>query len=355
MLVVVVAVASCGRGNFEIDADVDGVHRDAPAQAANIAFVTSTTQLPTFGGVAGGDAICAMRATAGGLAGTYVAMLSVAGTDGRNRLANARGWVRPDGKPIADRVEDLFGGTIYYPPVVDETGGVATGALHVATGTAADGTMGSSNCGDFTNVTGTVTNGVASATTYSWLAAGADSCSNPLRLYCFGIDRSVPVTVTPSTGRKAFVSVQTFDASLGVAAADTVCGTDAAPAGLAGTFKAALARMGGSAAARFDLTGPPWVRLDGVQLAPTPLAFMAGPLLAPLNETAIGTYVDGNVWTGATLVSAGQAADTCNDWTTNSSTTTGTSGRAEYIDTARVAGQTGQPCNNAFAVYCLEQ
>src|SRR5262249_25369002 len=71
---VLVIFAACGRGNFELDADVD----TSGSATHNIAFVTSTTAVPmTFGSdLAGADKMCMDRASAGGLPGTYVAYLS---------------------------------------------------------------------------------------------------------------------------------------------------------------------------------------------------------------------------------------------------------------------------------------
>src|SRR5690606_4557544 len=95
---------------------VDAAVPPDAAVPTNLVFVTSTTHEPaSLGGLAGGDAICAARAEAAGLPGTYVAWLSTATVDARDRLGSARGWRRVDGEPFADTVEDLASGKIFYP------------------------------------------------------------------------------------------------------------------------------------------------------------------------------------------------------------------------------------------------
>jgi hypothetical protein len=53
-------------------------------------FVTSTLQLGTFGGLAGGDAICQARADAATLGGTWRAWLSTSTVDARDRIVGAQ-------------------------------------------------------------------------------------------------------------------------------------------------------------------------------------------------------------------------------------------------------------------------
>jgi len=76
--------------------------------AVNFVFATSTSYPADFGGLAGADAICNQHAGDAGLPGTYVAWLSTTTVDARDRLAGARGFVRPDGLPFADTVDDAL-------------------------------------------------------------------------------------------------------------------------------------------------------------------------------------------------------------------------------------------------------
>src|SRR5439155_16338708 len=112
----------------------------------NYVFATSSTYLPNLGGLAGADTLCMQRATAAGLPGHYVAWLSTSAVAAPSRLvlpgtANpARGWIRPDGRPVTDRISDLLAGTIYYPIRVDEAGlDLETGSHEVLTGTRSTG------------------------------------------------------------------------------------------------------------------------------------------------------------------------------------------------------------------------
>jgi hypothetical protein len=95
---VALAAIGCGRSGFDTDASpMPDVAVDAPPAPlpTNIAFVTSTVQLPTTfaADLSGADAICAARATAGGLpANKYVAFLATTANNAFTRLAGARGW-----------------------------------------------------------------------------------------------------------------------------------------------------------------------------------------------------------------------------------------------------------------------
>jgi hypothetical protein len=94
----------------------------------NIVFVTSTRHSPKFGGLAGADAICAARATAGGLAGTYKAWLSTSTVNAKDRLVPASGWARPDGKPVLNQIKDIESNKVFYPPSLDESGSIQPGS-----------------------------------------------------------------------------------------------------------------------------------------------------------------------------------------------------------------------------------
>src|ERR1700734_4365982 len=82
----------------------------------NIAFVSSAMYDGDLGGTAGADTACRNLAHASGLPGTYVAWLGTSTASAVSRLGSARGWVRPDGKPFADRASDLGVGGVFYPP-----------------------------------------------------------------------------------------------------------------------------------------------------------------------------------------------------------------------------------------------
>jgi len=323
------------------------------AGSANIAFVTSSTQSAlSIASLAGADAICAMRATEAHLPGTYVAILSDTTTTARQRLGSSRGWVRTDGKPLADRVDDLLGGKLIHPIDVDEQGASAAGG--VLTASNSDGSCYADACSNFTTAASNTQWGDPQATASNWIANGVDSCGNNYRLYCAGVGGTTPLTFTPATGRKAFVTVQVFNVgSGGIGAADVLCGNEASAAGLTGTFSALLATSGASASSRFNLAGAPWVRTDGVQLAATALGFMSGNLDAPLNVTAVGTYTAGVVWTGGSLTAPQAGNQTCGDWTTSGATAS--VGIAQFTGPNAYSNTAGWGCGVPNLIYCLEQ
>jgi hypothetical protein len=352
--VLVLCVAACGRFHFDVLAD--GTTTGDSTELANYAFVTSSHQLPTtFGAdLSGADAICNARAVEGGLPGTYVAWLSTTTVAAKDRLAGARGWIRTDGMPFTDQVADLVASTIYYPLDRDEHKNLVTG--FVLTGTNDTGGM-LPNCADYSDPAQMIYFGRPEATAHGWTHESSVSCSTMGPIYCFGIDRSQPVTITPSTGRTAFLTVQSFipDAG-GLATADALCASEASNAGLSGTYRALLATTTANAISRVSITGATWVRTDGIAIASSPTELMNGLMTAPLNVSAKGIYRIANALTGAadvTTLSPG-GAQNCVDWT--SSGTTSRLGLPSYIDSgffydpAQMAScQTGKP------LYCLEQ
>lgn len=288
----------------------------------NIVFVTSTRSASNMGGLAGADAICAARATAGGLAGTYKAWLSTSTVNAKDRLGTASGWVRPDGKPVFSQLKDLESNKVFYPPNQDESGHVATGVQTVFTATEANGKSVegsfSSTCADWTSDVDDgkyILVGSAGANSSQLTSYGGDKCGQGSALLCFGIDRTAFVAADPLPGGRAFVTEATWTPGGGIATADALCQKEATDAGLTGTFKALLSPTGASAASRFAGTDP-WYRMDGLALAPTASAFFSNSSLdvAP-NMTAKGAYSTGFHWGGGENPTAiGTDALNCKDW-----------------------------------------
>jgi hypothetical protein len=153
-------------------------------------FVTSTTTTGNLGGLAGADAICAARASAAGLPGTYKAWLSDATTSVATRFAQAAvPYVLLDGTQIAADWTALTSGTIQHAIDVDETGATITGPVQGAyTNTTAAGNIASAveTCTDWTVATGGSPGiGAATATNGTWTTGTTSDCVGPLRLYCF--------------------------------------------------------------------------------------------------------------------------------------------------------------------------
>jgi hypothetical protein len=326
----------------------------------NYVFVTSVARTPAeIDGLSGADALCNERAMAGGIfySGPYVAWLSTSALDARQRLGNARGWVRTDGLPVVDRVSDLVAGRIYHPPLLDEFGTMNRG--QTVTGTSPNGTRNTNSdrtfCNDWTeNTNGETTTGNPSATTDSWTSSGAPTCdSGPFHLYCFGVSRASPIEEPAETGRLAFVTSASYLIG-GAETPDAVCAAEASAADVAGSFKAFIAFEGVSPASRFDLNGAPWVRPDGVRIVGDAGELASDSWLAPINVQLDGTYI-GNyaVWFGAPRSDQPGSTSTCSDWTDDDAQT-----YAGYLSAASswpiVSNQV--PCSADYAhLYCLEE
>src|SRR5205085_5550761 len=104
-------------------------------------------------------------------------------------------------------------------------------------------------------------------------------------------------------------------ADAGIPAADALCAAEARSAGLSGSFKALLASNGKSAASRFNLRGPPWVRVDGVAVVNGAADLNGGTVNAPIDVTAFGIYAINGFWAWMGTFAPGQpgaAGSTCN-------------------------------------------
>jgi Collagenase NC10 and Endostatin. len=357
------STACTGMGTCVFTITSNTVVRASFSPPPNIVFTTSTTQTAALGGLAGADAICAQRALAAGLAGTYRAWLSTSTVNAIDRLGSASGWVRPDGKPVLNNVADIAKDKLFYPPRLDEFGNDLGAAPAVITATLPDGTLLAvlTTCGDFTSAIGGSTTGIgyASACSGMFTAAVNFGCAGQARIYCFGIDRTAQVAVTPVAGRRAFTTVANWTPGGGIGSADSLCQNEATAAKLPGTYKALLASSGASAASRFDVGGAPWIRSDGIRLAPTASAFFSASMLdASPNVTADGSVYFGSnaTWSGATtMTTAGSDATTCADWLSTSGT--GTFGAPGDTSASEFFGAGAATCGAATwaRLTCLQE
>jgi hypothetical protein len=327
---------------------------------ANFAFVTSTSVVPgALGGLAQADQLCQQRATAGGLPGRYVAWLSTSTTSAVSRVSGARGWIRPDGREFADSIQGLLLGKMFSPLRVDELGRDVTangGDPLVLTGTQITGMLSAyGDCASWTDPAGTTEGGVASAEGESFTQDNSFDCATPRPLYCFGVDRRVRVEPLPAAGRLAFLSSRGFTPGAGIGAADAVCQASADAVGLPGSYLAKLATSSAGPATRFDLSGPPWVRLDGVPLAPTAEQYFSAPFTSSSpTVTEAGTYLPyAFAWYGLSADGTFSAATTCRDWSSSAPAT----GSTFRIGTTKNPGSVavGESCDLTFSLICLQQ
>ena len=163
---------------------------DPPIPPSKKIFVTSTVYQGDFGGQSGGDAICAARATAGGLSGTYVAWISQSGGgDTISRMsAYSYHYVRTDGIKIANNFNDLTDGMLDAAIDKDEFGNNSAATVWTGTdeyGYFADG--GTGNCTDFSSNAGGQYGmvGITGSTVSDWSNDTLGrSCNSTFALYC---------------------------------------------------------------------------------------------------------------------------------------------------------------------------
>ena len=158
----------------------------------NYAFVTSTTENGNMGGLSGADAICQTRANAASLPGHYRAFLSASTANVIDRFGNARGWIRPDGKPFLDKLTDITTSRVMYPPRLDETG-ADVGSVSLYTGTNTQLLLSSfGSCNDWTSASASDTAGIGfsspNSSELTGAAAGFDCGEQLFRILCLGYD-----------------------------------------------------------------------------------------------------------------------------------------------------------------------
>lgn len=161
--------------------------------SAKKVFVSSTTYKGNLGGVAGADAKCAARATAGGLTGTFKAWIAdtTAGSAPAIRFTQSTGpYELINGARIADNWGDLVDGTLQAKITLTELGTSYLG-LSVSTNVKFDGTVnvttGGNACNNWSsNVGMTCVMGYTGFQTGQWTDhAAAATCNAFNPLYCF--------------------------------------------------------------------------------------------------------------------------------------------------------------------------
>jgi hypothetical protein len=354
--------------------------RDAGGSAStgtrpNYMFVTSQRVDLRLRSLERADAHCSSAAADAGLPGDYRAWLSTDDVHARDRLGRARGWIRVDGAPFADTVDDLVAGRIFNPPSVNERGQTLSidDVEPIATGTNPFGyNMPGANCHNWTldgfeqYPEGTLA-GSPHGTTNSWTASYEVECE-PSRLYCFGVDQEWPVRpaeVLVPGSKRAFVTDGLFRPGGGLAAADALCAGEAAEAGLPGWFLALLPTTDASAASRFDgAAGAVWFRIDGAPIhAPGSDLFSGAPLITPLNVTSKRRYIGPLrrdpythlVFTGGDTPRS--PATICQDWTDVEGFLAAKSGSASHVARwwVQPISHESTPCSSDQRIYCFER
>jgi hypothetical protein len=137
-------------------------------------------------GLAAGDAVCAARAAAANLGGSFKAWLSSSAGTASGRLTSQGPWVRLDGVKVADTKADLVLDGLFTTLNLAETGEYLTW-LEGWTGTDEDGSARSETCNDWTDGMAASTGAVGSATDTHWwpfVNNWIPSCNGSNRLFC---------------------------------------------------------------------------------------------------------------------------------------------------------------------------
>lgn len=341
-LLLLIAASGC-RLNFDetrvANVDAQSTTIDAPDRP-NRAFLTKATFTGAIGGLSGADAACQQEATQAGIPGTFVAFLRAGAASPVDRLASSRGWVDVTGKPIVDMPSGWLTGRMFHPLFRDSTNAPVIGNGWL--GTTASGT-----CSEWTSTAGTA-GSVSSTTAYNEFTQGP--CTVPHFLACLEVGHVAEVVPTTTVGRLSFLSKQGWVPGGGVAGADALCASEAASAGLAGSYLAMLTTSTTDGFARFSLTGPTWTRVDGIALAPSAVA-VAGvddlDTFTILQADGTPNYTTAsNTWTGS-------AASNCSNWTTTAGM--GVSGNGATTTRSRWRDIIDAPCTNARRLICLQE
>lgn len=283
---------------------------------ANRVFLTSTLA-PTTTGVAGLDAFCQARATAGSLPGTFIAFVSTSTQDASARLAGSRGWVRMDGLPIIDQVSDLGLDSQPRAVVFDELGAPHEGEFAV-TGSVASGLRFTGyTCSDW-SVSGTTDTGGISDGAGQFLLSGVGA-SCKASVYCFETGKSVPVSLHPPAfpvGRYVFITTNAFTPGPGgIASADAQCQGEATAASLPGTYRALLATTTQSAVDHLGSIAGTWRRPDGIVVTRTSLTQFPHDATLSVNAAGATRAAFLSAFGATSTTTVGTSAGTCNDWT----------------------------------------
>ena len=184
-----------------------------------------------------------------------------------------------------------------------------------------------------------------------------------------GVSDTIEFAVSPPTSRVAFVTSSTIrgDQIGGLSGGDTICQSEAASAGLSGTFRAWLSESQESASpdspsTTFLQSPVPYITTRGLVVADDWTDLTDGTLDNPIDHDPNGEKVGGGVWTGTNTdgSSALVATETCNEWMVG-----GTLGVFGQSSTALPGQQIGSPwtrvpgsgagCGTSLRLYCFEQ
>jgi hypothetical protein len=262
-----------------------------------------------------------------------------------------RGFVRPDGLPIADTLANLLDDhRQYYAANLTEMG-KAPANFQTWTGSTTDGKSSTDDCG------GWARSDPAAAAEIGQIAGGPNfanlgrlGCDATNSLMCVEVNYTTPLAApTPQAGKLAFVSAAAFTPSSGLAAANALCSAEKS---------GAIALLATSTRSAKSLLTGSYVRADGV-----PIDFY-GPFGDVDEATGIWQHADGSyvkptaeqtparVWAGSQVFNSTPvpAMHDCGDWSSASGT-----GDVGFIEAGQPAwGGNKANCSTPLPVYCVQ-
>ncbi len=188
---------------------------DGNSVTSNTVFVTSTTTTGDIisgadTGLTAANDICAARATAGGLSGTYVAWLATttASSPLDTYVQSIFPYEEVGGTVVASNWTGLISGTLTNGITLNESGVAVTAGdvwTNVASGGGASTNSASSatkNCSGWTNNSSPVGShggdfGLTGSTTSAWTASSNVACNSTNYLYCFQQNANPTQQTTP--------------------------------------------------------------------------------------------------------------------------------------------------------------
>lgn len=338
-------------------------------QTHNFVFLASRSEYTAEGGTDYFDESCNELATAAGINSAtndaYVAWISDDTSLALDRLGTtARGWVRLDGKPVVDTVDDLLAGKFIHTVRIDDKGVTHENQI-VATGTLADGSAAPDNCNNWTSEASGYDFAYGAnygGPTY-WTEFGTRGCNIGVLFYCFGTGLSQPITLTPEEGKLIYLS-EPYTPNPDITP-DEACAASA-PSGT-GDVRAMLA-YDGKAGADVLSNGTRYVRPDGqflglgAEIVEASSPGVQGSVDDFLNtgiwQSGDGTYlneVDSAVWVGDINITRAILSE-CDTFTT----TTGSATVGDYRNSGsgfwdQEYGDRYRDCSTPHRFYCVEQ
>jgi uncharacterized repeat protein (TIGR02543 family) len=349
-----------------------GSYTQAQVKSHGTPFTDGKTQMVT-----GADALCAAAGaplTPSPSPSTWKAVIGTWEVSAASRIAGARGWVRPDGKPFADTSPWGFHSAVLYPPRITEGGAMLGGGEMSWTGITANGDVPNDDaCTDWTQPGAqNLLAGVAAGGSSEWaqgfvFAAAPPLCNGSFHILCMQVDYTavVPRPSPPAAHRYLFVTDSPVSADATITGFTAACSSQSN--GLPGTYHALVSFNGTAAAGFFTPHGYAVVRPDGVVVANVDADLLGGALPdVPVNVTATLQYLDlesfavaGYVFTGASSPAVkGTIATTCStggsaSWNTTSGTMIGGWSTEAGADWFNDSG-TEADCTRPHRLYCLQ-